>query len=211
MTLKSFFNFILIVLLVCVPIVLSFWGKMGAASLSLISLSFGLVFWNLDKFSEFSGAGFAAKLKTAVDDAYAAIDEVKSLALSISSPVVSLLAIESSFQYLPLKYKLEYAQKIRSSLQELDIEEKRIDETLSTIYRRVEESNTERVLWAMNEKLPPEEKLFKSREDIVTENWPLDAVKRKCTELGIDVSEEIKDLEYFRETRKLRNPDAWQG
>ena len=211
MTLKSFFNFILILLLVSVPIALSVWGKMGAASLSLISLSFGLVFWNLEKFSEFSGAGFAAKLRTAVDEAYAAIDEVKSLALSISSPVVSLMAIESSFQYLPLKYKLEYAEKISSSLHELDIEKERIDETLSTIYGRVEQRHIEKILWAMNEKLPQEEKLFQSRGEIVPEDWPLDAVKRKCTELGVDVSEEIKDLEYFKETRKLRNPDAWQG
>jgi len=184
---------------------------MEAVSLSLISLSFALVFWNLDKFSEFRGAGFAAKLKTAVDEAYAAIDEVKSLALSISSPVISLMAIESSFHYLPLKYKLEYTEKIRLSLQELEIERERINEVLSTIYGRVEERHIDNILWSMNEQLPQENKLFQSRGEIVPQDWPLDAVKRKCAELGVDVREEIYDLEYFREKRKLRNPDAWQG
>jgi len=142
MNFKNIVNFLLILLLVVTPVLLAVFDKTAAASLSLISLSFALVFWNIDKFSEFKGAGFEAKLNTAVSDTYAAIDEVKKLAISISSPVASLMAVKSSFQYLSLEYKLKYAKEIESSLLELEIDNNKIEEALSALYSRVLEDHT---------------------------------------------------------------------
>lgn len=48
-----------------------------AATICILSFSLGLAFINLDKFSIIKGAGFEARLKDAVDDAYAAIDAGK--------------------------------------------------------------------------------------------------------------------------------------
>ncbi len=211
MNCKNAINFILIVALVVTPIALAVMEKNAAASISLISLSFALVFWNLDKFSEFKGAGFEAKLNTAVSDAYAAIDEVKSLALSISSPVVSLMAINGVLQYLPLQYKLEYAEEIRKSLKELKIPEDKVSSALSSLYDRVADDHIRKILWTLNEQLDEETKLFKRYEDIDPESWPLDAIKKESNKLDINVDEKIKEYEYFMKNKKLLIPDNWQG
>jgi len=205
------FNFILIVALVVVPIALAVIEKTAAASLSLIALSFALVFWNLDKFSEFKGAGFAAKLNTAVSEAYAAIDEVKSLAISISSPVASLMAVSSSFQYLHLKYKLEYAEEIRSSLKELKISEEKINSALSALYDRVSEDHIRKALWALNDQLDEGQKIFKTYDEIDPDSWPLDAIKRESKKLGVNIDENIEEYEYFVQNKKLLKPENWQG
>jgi hypothetical protein len=211
MNFKNVVNFLLILALAITPIVLAVFDKVAAASLSLISLSFALVFWNLDRFSEFKGGGFEAKLNTAVSDAYAAINEVKSLAISISSPVISLMAVKSSFQFSPLKYKLEYAEEIKSSLVDLKIDKEKIDEALSTLYDRVSEDHVKKIMWAINEQLNPDKKIFKSYEDIEPNCWPLDAIKRKSVELSINIEDKIEELIYFDKNKKLLNPDEWQG
>lgn len=211
MNFKNTINFLLIIALVLVPITLAVIEKTAAASLSLIALSFALVFWNLDKFSEFKGAGFAAKLNTAVSEAYAAIDEVKSLAISISSPVASLMAVSSSFQYLHLEYKLEYAEEIRSSLKELKISDEKINSALSALYDRVSEDHIKKALWALNEQLGEGQKIFKNYEEIDPESWPLDAIKRESKKLGINIDENIKEYEYFVQKKKLLKPESWQG
>ncbi|ARM31769.1 hypothetical protein [Prosthecochloris sp. HL-130-GSB] len=211
MNFKNTVNFILIVALVVVPIALAVIEKTAAASLSLIALSFALVFWNLDKFSEFKGAGFAAKLNTAVSEAYAAIDEVKSLAISISSPVASLMAVSSSFQYLHLKYKLEYAEEIRSSLKELKISEEKINSALSALYDRVSEDHIRKALWALNDQLDEGQKIFKNYDEIDPDSWPLDAIKRESKKLGVNIDENIEEYEYFVQNKKLLKPENWQG
>jgi hypothetical protein len=211
MNFKNTVNFILIVALVATPISLAVIEKTAAASLSLIALSFALVFWNLDKFSEFKGAGFAAKLNTAVSEAYAAIDEVKSLAISISSPVASLMAVSNSFEYLHLKYKLEYAEEIRSSLKELKISEDKIDSALSALYDRVSEDHIKKALWTLNEQLGEGQKLFQSYDEIDPDAWPLDAIKRESKKLGVNIDDKIKEYEYFVQNKKLLTPDNWQG
>lgn len=211
MNFKNTVNFILIVALVATPITLAVIEKTAAASLSLIALSFALVFWNLDKFSEFKGAGFAAKLNTAVSEAYAAIDEVKSLAISISSPVASLMAVSNSFQYLHLKYKLEYAEEIRNCLKELKISDEKISSALSALYDRVSEDHIKKALWALNEQLGEDQKLFKSYDEIDPNSWPLDAIKRESKKLGVNIDDKIKEYEYFVQNRKLLTPENWQG
>lgn len=211
MNFKNVVNFVLVVALVITPITLAIIDNALAASLSLISLSFALVFWNLDKFSEFKGAGFAAKLNTAVSDAYAAIDEVKSLAISISSPVASLMAVSGSFQYLHLQYKLEYAEQIRHSLKELKISDEKINSALASLYERVSEDHIRKILLALNDQLDSEHKLFRTYDDIDPDSWPLDAVKREAKRLGVNVDEKIEEYEYFMKNKKLLKPENWQG
>ena len=68
----------------------------------------------------FKGVGLEAELKTAVDEAYAAIEQLKELGLSLSSPIVDELAISGRMlQYIHLKYKLERVAKIADTLKKL--------------------------------------------------------------------------------------------
>lgn len=208
---KRIINFLFIIALITLPTYLAVIGKEVAASLSLISISFALVFWNLDKFSKFKGAGFEAELKSAVEETYAAIDEVKKLAVCISSPTVSLLAVSGAFQYLPLKYKLEYAAKIASTLSELKIDKDEIDEALSSLYSRVENDHHRKILVALNQKLDSDCKLFEKIDEINFSDWPVARLRQKASELNVDIDDALHDYEYFVSNKKLRNPDSWQG
>lgn len=211
MNFKNTINFVLIIALVVIPITLAIIYKIDVALLGLMSLLFALVFWNLDKFSEFKGAGFAAKLATAVSDAYAAIGEVRSLAVSISAPIASLMAVSGSFQYLHLQYKLEYAEQIRKNLKELNICDKEISFALSPLYERVNQDHIKKILWAMNGQLDDDHKLFSNYDEIEPELWPLDAIKREAKRLRINVDDKIEEYEYFKLNKKLLKPENWQG
>jgi len=211
MTFKETFNFLLILILLIVPVIVSINFGEVSASISLIAISFAIVFWNLEKFSKFKGAGFEAELRIAVDKTYAAIEEVKKLAISLSSPVASLLAIKNAFQYLKLKEKLIYVKEIEASLRELNIDEKEINKATSILYDRVKDDHLRKILWSMNNKLEETDKIFKSYEDIVPSDWDIDKIVKKSSELNIDVNEEIKEYNYFIKTKELLNVDEWQG
>jgi len=62
MNFKNTVNFILIVALVASPITLAVFEKTCAALLSLIALSFALVFWNLDNFPNLRGLALPQNL-----------------------------------------------------------------------------------------------------------------------------------------------------
>src|SRR5437762_11794238 len=83
----------LIVALVIVPILVGIfrgWKEMGV---TVGAIGISLFFANMDKFTSFKGGGIEAKLRTAVNDAYAAIEQLKELGISLSSPIVDELAI----------------------------------------------------------------------------------------------------------------------
>ena len=84
---------ILIILLIVVPILLCFVRGAKEAAAVTLSISIALFFANLDKFSRFKGGGIEAELRTAVTEAYAAIDQLKELGLSLTSPIVDELAV----------------------------------------------------------------------------------------------------------------------
>src|SRR5688572_24537628 len=83
----------LLIALVIIPVLFGIfkgWKEMGAAT---AAVGLALAFANLDKIKSFKGAGFEAEMKEAVTKAYAAIDQLKDLGLSVSAPIVDELAV----------------------------------------------------------------------------------------------------------------------
>lgn len=110
----------LIISLVVIPAFFGIYRDYKVMSVSVIAIALALSFANIDKFSRFSGGGFEAELKTAVDKAYAAIDQLKELGLTLSSPIVDDLAMSGRiFDYMPLKYKFDRVEKISENLRKL--------------------------------------------------------------------------------------------
>ncbi len=110
----------LIIALVVLPAVFGIFK--GAKEMTVIAgaIAVALFFANLDKFSYFKGGGVEARLKEAVDEAYAALEELKDLGLALSSPIVDELALSGRMmQYMPLKYKLERVEEISQTLKKL--------------------------------------------------------------------------------------------
>ena len=82
----------LIIALVVIPILLGIFRSPKEMGIAVLAIGLALFFSNIDKFSRFKGTfkgvGLEAELKTVVDEAYAAIEQLKELGLSLSSPIV---------------------------------------------------------------------------------------------------------------------------
>ena len=111
----------LILALVMVPALLVIFGTpKGPVVIVAGSICVALAFANLDKIESFSAGFFQAKVRVAVEKAYAAIEQLKELGLSLSSPIVDEMAVSGRMlQYIPLKHKLERVEKIEDNLRKL--------------------------------------------------------------------------------------------
>jgi len=208
---KKVISLLFILGLTSLPTYLAYLDNKFAALISLITFALALAFLNLDKFSKFKGGGFEAELKQAVNETYIAIDELKKVALNISGPTVSLLAVRGMMQYLPLQYKLEYAEKISKTLTELNVDKKDISEVLSVLYERVEKDHIRRLLCSINSNLGDENKIFDAFDQLDLNIWPISTICSFAKDHSINITEELDDYNFFIENRSLRRPDEWQG
>lgn len=208
---KRIISFLFILLMIGISVFLAYLGKEVAAGLTIIAFSFGLVFFNLDRFKKFKGAGFEAEIREVVTEAYAAIDELRKVAINVSEPAVSLLAVSGPFQHLPLSSKLEYAKNISGTLSDLNVSAETIENVVSSLYERVESDHKRRVLVALNNKLSTEDKIFTNYDDLNDEDWSVEKIVEFSNTKGVDVSDEITDFHHFISNRTLRDPANWQG
>ncbi len=209
-------NIALILSLVSIPVIFASKGRFKEAGLTILAIALALSFNNLDKFSRFKGAGFEAELNTAVNKTYAAIEQVKKLAVSISDPIASSLATsDNAFTYVHLKYKIEQIENIRQILKELEIPNKEIDDALNVFTKRIRRDHMRRILNHTNKSLPESNKIFANIKDINTDEWTLDKVRALLNENKIEPDGELKevilDLEYWEIHKRLRRENKWQG
>ncbi|OEE91767.1 hypothetical protein A140_02345 [Vibrio crassostreae 9ZC88] len=205
-------SFFFVILMIVSSIYMAVNDKEMAASICILSFSIGIAFINLDKFSIIKAAGFEARLKDAVDEAYTAIDELKAIAINVSKPTISLLAVRDAFAYLPLDSKLTYARGIAETLKELKVEESEATEILSTLYDRVEEEHRQRILHAINEKLEDSDpRKVKDFYSIDMNEWPIPRLNSLSSELEVDIEELLEAHRYFVENKALKVPEDWQG
>lgn len=205
----------LIVTLVVVPILLGIFKDWKVMTAAIGAIMVALFFANIDKFSKFKGGGIEAELKTAVDDAYAAIEELKELGLSLTSPITDELAMSGSvLSYIPLEYKLQRVEKIAKTLKKLGASDEEVNEACFMIYLRVESEHVSRVIGKLKKANPGKEKLLDFKMGDLN-NWDLKKLKvfllDNELEFDEDSEEALENLEYFHEHRKLRHPDQWQG
>lgn len=206
----------LIIALVVIPILFGIFRSPKEMGIALTAIVFALFFSNIDKFSRFKGAGFEAELKTAVTKAYAAIEQLKELGLSLSSPIVDELAISGRMlQYIPLKYKLERVAKIADMLKKLGASQGEIEEVCSTIYNRVTNDHIRGILHSLKNSNPGKDTLFEGINDGKMDDWDKAKIEKFIKENKLSKSKETDewflDLEYFLKNRKLRREDKWQS
>ena len=209
-------TYILIVVLVIGLIPLSKYRGWKEMSAFAAAISVALFFTNLDKFSRFKAGGIEAELRTVVTEAYAAIEQLKELGLSLSTPIVDNLAISGRMLiYIPLKYKLERVAKIAETLKKLGASEKEIEEACSTIYQRVTNDHMRKTLHSLLSSNPGKQPLFQGLDDGKMDNWDKSKLEKFIKDNGLKKSEEteewIRDLDYFLKNKKLRREEQWQS
>ena len=206
----------LIIALVVIPILLGIFRSPKEMGIAVAAIGLALFFTNIDKFSRFKGAGFEAELKTAVDETYAAIEQLKELGLSLSAPIVDELAISGRMmQYMHLKYKLDRVAEIANTLEKLGASQKEIDDVCSTIYNRVTNDHIRRILYSLKTVNLDKENLFEGINDGKMDGWDKAKIEGFIKEHELikneDTDEWFRDLDYFLEKKQLRRKDKWQS
>jgi hypothetical protein len=206
----------LIIALVIIPILLGIFRTRTEMAIAAAAIGLALCFANLDKIVRFKGAGFEAEMRTAVDRAYAAIEQLKELGLSLSTPIVDELAISGRMlQYIPLKYKLERVEKIVETLKKLGASETEIDGACSTIYTRVTNDHLRRILYSLRGANPGKEALFEGIDDGKMDGWERVQLEKFIKDNDLKKNQEAEewllDLDHFQKTKKLRREAQWQS
>ncbi|MDD5141722.1 MAG: hypothetical protein PHY43_15845 [Verrucomicrobiales bacterium] len=206
----------LIIALVIIPVLLGIFRTPKEMGIAAAAIGLALCFANLDKLKSFKAAGVEAELRTAVDKAYAAIEQLKDLGLSLSAPTVDELAVSGRMlQYLPLKHKLERVEKIAETLKNLGASPKEIEEACSTIYQRVTDDHMRRVLYSLRSSNPGKESLFEGLDDGKMDNFDKSKLENFIKDNKLKKSEEteesILDYDYFLKNKKLRREEGWQS
>ena len=205
----------LILALVMVPTLLVIFGTpKGPVLVVAGSICVALAFANLDKIESFSSIFFEAKLRTAVEKAYAAIEELKELGLSLSSPIVDEMAVSGRmFHYIRLKHKLERVEKIEDNLRKLGASKEEIEVACSSIYERVGNDHIRKVLRSLLTSNPEKNGLFEGLDE-----GKMDSIrdfekfiKDNDLKRSKETDEAILDLQYFLKNKKLRREDQWQS
>jgi len=209
-------NTALIIALVVIPTVFGVLKMPTEMGWAILAIGLALFFANLDKFSRFKAMGFEADLKTAVDKAYAAIDQLKELALVLSAPIMDELAVSGRIlQYLRLKYKLEHVEKISSALRKLGASESEIQDVCATMFQRVRSDHIKTVPLYLKKANKDKSVVLDGCEDWDVHDWDKDKLEAFIREHALDKNDEviewIRDLDYFEQTKKLRREDKWQS
>lgn len=209
-------NLVLIGVLVSIPTLFGAFGKTTEMGIAAAAIAIALCFANLDKFTRFKGLGFEAELRTAVQKAYAAIEQLKELALALSAPIVDELAISGRmFQYIHLKHKLQRVEKIAETLKGLGASPAEIDEATKTIYGRLADDHRNNVFFNLRNLNPGKKDLFAGLEDGKMDGWDLLTIRQFITNNDLttdkDTEEAILDMQHFLTTKKLRREDVWQS
>lgn len=206
----------LIIALVIVPVLLGIFRSPKEMGIAAAAIGLALCFANLDKIARFKAAGVEAEMKAAVDKAYAAIDELKQLGLSLSSPIVDELAISGRMlQYIHLKYKLERVAKIEETLRKLGASEKEVEEACATIYGRVTNDHTRRIFYSLKEANPDKGPLFEGIDDGKMDGFNREQLEKFIQDNKLKRSEAteewFRDLDFFLKNKRLRRDDQWQS
>jgi hypothetical protein len=204
----------LIVTLIIVPVILGIFRGAKEAGIAVTAIFVALCFANLDKIESFKAG--VVQLRTAVKDAYAAIEQLRELGVSLSSPIIDELAISGRhFQLIHLKYKLERVAKIEDTLKKLGVPKEEIEEACSTMYTRITREHTRSVLVSLQTSHPGKESLFEGLPDGKMDDWEKEKIQKFINENGLKMSEETReyflDLDYFLKNKKLRREEKWQS
>ena len=206
----------LIIALVVVPVLLGILRTRTEMGLSIAAIGLALFFVNLDKFERFrTPGGFEAELRTAVNKAYAAIEQLKDLGLALSAPIVDDMSVSGRMlQYIPLKHKLERVENISATLKALGASQQEIEAATATIYARLADDHLNIVAGAL-ESANPDKKAFLETARSQMEGWDRSKFEQFIAENALTkndgVEQAILDLEYFREHKTLRRPELWQS
>lgn len=213
-------NIALILALVITPIVFTVQtGQWFGLLMSVIAIMIALFYVNLDKFERYKVTSnllsLDAELRKTIDQAYAAIEDLKNVALSLAEPMISDLTMSGQMlKSLTIEYKLESVGKIADTLRKLGANDKEIEQACGFIYESVLAVLARVALVSIRPDKWEELDFYKGFPDWDFTEWNREKIEKFAKENTLSINNEAKewleDIDYFVRTKKLRRPDAWQ-
>lgn len=206
---------ILIIAIIVVPSLFGYAGATTEMGISVGAISIGLFFANLERFTRFKGAGLEAELRVAVTEAYAAVEDLKRLALVFSESAVSTLAALGPNDKPYIDARLKQISAIRNQLAELGVSKDEVERVSKPLYDSVEDMLKVRLIWPLckiKENQTGGKRIFapfgSSRK-----GWSAKTIRENIREQGMvtdaEVDSILQSLEYFESKRELPNFDGW--
>lgn len=164
---------------------------------------------------EFKARKKLAEVDAAIQKSYAAIEELRELAVIVTDPIIDTLALTGQLSHsLSLDYKLRHLHNIRDVLRKLGVEEEQI-KSIGSIFivmcllQHIDAVADELI------RLNPDFSYLKENRG----RWFVPTARQRATfdnmiaknNLKVDgeVEEALLDLEHFDKTNKLRRPQKW--
>ncbi len=196
--------------------------KAAAATATIVAGSMGMAFANIDKIERFKAAGFEARMRKAVEEAYATTNSVKSLAYVMARSVSDILAVEDRYAGIGRVQKLNVKKKIDDILTELGIKNADIKEAsrIFDAYLAFDHVQKIKVLITKDSEISDE---IKAKADALARFSktpyrvePYSAspqeIARFVREHGInstEIKDAIADYEHFVRNYEFRRPEHW--
>jgi hypothetical protein len=212
-------NYALIVSLVLLPAIFLLRGvNIAAVGLLIFAILIALIFASLDKFKEFKLISklftLEAELRQTIDKAYAALDDLKELALALSEPMIADLTMSGQMmKEIHMEYKLESVEKITGVLRKLGASEQEVEQTCGFIYEKVRGVMAQHVLAEIRPENWEELNYYQGFQNWDFSEWDKARIESFAKTHSLEINDEAKewlaDIEYLSQTKKLRRPETW--
>lgn len=191
-------NYAGILALVAIPVYFGYLKQPTEMGILVGAISLALFFLNLDKFSKFSGAGMSAELRIVTEEAYATLEELRKLAVALSTPIVNNLTLVGRMTSDPTNTpKFAQVAIIVTSLRALKVPE---NEIAQVCYALTELALSDIVSW-LKQANKDKEELFNT---IKLSEWNANGIEKLIKENKLIASDEaVKQLAYLK---KIQEP-----
>jgi len=215
----NYLNIGLILALAVVPCLFGKHKRFKEMGFSILAFCLALAFTNLDKFAKFKGGGFEAELRTqelksAVKETYAALDQLKQLALALSNPIVEQVTVSGKLLVVAMPAKIRQVKTIEATLKKLGATDAEIKESCGEFYEILDTDHFRFVLVCLGEANSDKKEMFTDLYYWKFDGWTVETLRKLISDSNLkenDKSKEaMRDLEFFLEHRELRRPEIWQ-
>jgi hypothetical protein len=146
-------TYLLGVSVVAIPVAFGSKDKPTEMGLAIVAVAIALAFANLDKLEFFKGAGFEARMRKVVDEAYATIEGLRSVARTVIVTNIDLLTWSSRIGGMPLQTQVAQICDSRALCDQLGLHDEQINERFEVFYRMITWDHVKRIVDAASRSL----------------------------------------------------------
>lgn len=211
-------NYVLIALLVILPAVFGFLGKPAEMGVIIVACSLALCFANLHKIESFKGAGFEARMRKAVEEAYATLESLQHLARPVLRSTIANITFNSRWDGMGPQREHQLMTELSSILGQLKMEgDPDIEAMLKEFYNHHAADHIRFIKTVMQHAHIANEDVGARLDALVvrTDDYvppPGSAVRQAVAELTAEqralLEPYVQDYEHYDKHRVFRRPEA---